>query len=422
MIRIYNNDLSGEIDAIESKSFAHRQIICASLSEYEYDIKIKNISEDILMTISCLKELGADIRIFDDYINIKPIRYREGKKVIDCGESGSTLRFLIPIATSIYDDVTFTGKGRLPKRPIIDLLDVLSKNGCILEGKSLPLNVVGRLNFSNVKISGEISSQYISALLMASVLQKNDVKIEVDGNIESKPYIDITKQVMEDFSVKVIEDKNFYYVNNNQKYITKNEIIVEKDWSNSAFFLVAGALNKSKSICIKGLNINTSQGDSKIIDIFRMMGVDFVIKNDGIIVKPSKIQPAVIDVSQIPDLAPVLSVLASKSNGRTILKNIQRLKLKESNRIDSTIHLINALGGKAYQIDNTIVIDGNGKLKGGLVDSRNDHRIAMAASIASIICEDEVVLYGEDAVNKSYKTFFDDFSKLGGKYVFDSGK
>ena len=382
--------LTGRIDAISSKSYAHRMLICAALADEKSEIVIDNLSKDIEATISALENLGAEITRKDNIFTIFPIN-NNNDAVVDCNESGSTLRFLVPVGAALGKKCTFTGRGRLPERPMNPLLDLLEENG-VKASHTFPVEIEGRLTGKSFEIDGSVSSQFITGLLMAlPVIGGGEIKIK--GNFQSKSYVDITVAVMKNFGVNVTAKDNSYIVPD--KKFTSGSFRAEGDWSNAAFFLAAG-------VEVDNLNENSEQGDRKIKEILKLLEKE----NEEIS----------IDVSDIPDLVPIISVKASVRNGVTNIINAERLKLKESDRILSTVSMINSLGGKAEGTENSIKIFGNGKLKGGEVFSQNDHRIAMSAAIASVYCEEEVKIIDAEAVEKSYPDFYEDFKKLGGNY------
>lgn len=379
--------LSGKINAISSKSVAHRMLICASLADKESKLQIDTTSLDIEATVSALESLGAEIKIEGNVYTITPIKDKKDA-FVDCNESGSTLRFLVPVGAALGKKCTFTGKGRLPSRPMKTLTDVLENHG-IKVNDSFPVEIEGQLQKGRYILDGSVSSQFVTGLLLALPVIGGG-EIEVTGEMQSKSYINITLSVMEKFGVKVEEKGNIFTVPD-KKFISA-DLIAEGDWSNAAFFLAAG-------IQVENLDINSEQGDKKIVQILESL---------------NKEGDTEIDVSDIPDLVPVIAVKASVRKGRTSIVNAERLKLKESDRILSTVSMINNLGGSAVGTDNSIIIDGKEKLSGGTVDSFNDHRIVMASAIAAQYSENNVIIKGAEAVNKSYPKFFEDYKKLGG--------
>lgn len=411
-MRLKPSKLEGEIKAIASKSYAHRALICAAISKNPSQIYFDKSSDDIDATISCLNELGAEIVRNKRGAFVNPIEKRDTIPLIDPKESGSTLRFLLPLSASIYDSCKFTGSARLSERPLIDLIKVMEENGVSFDRKKLPFMTFGKFDFEDVTIRADISSQYITGLMLTAANLNKNTKINLTEEIESKSYLNITISVMKAYGIDVREiGKSFEIFG---KKLHANDYRVEGDFSNASFFLAAGAL--SAPIKMFGLNINSKQGDRKILDILKDYGANVIINDNFIEVSPNLRNPLEIDLKNIPDMFPILAILASGANGKSRFYNIKRLRLKESDRIESTKQMIENLGGKFIEKNDEVFVIGNGKLKPGKVDSFNDHRIVMAAAIASFISEGNVEIINEKAVEKSYPSFFEDFSKLGGSF------
>lgn len=388
VIEILPRKLEGEIDAIASKSVAHRMLICASLATGESKIRIDTTSLDIEATKSALQSMGAEIAENENVCRVTPIKDEE-PSLVDCNESGSTLRFLVPVCASLGKKATFTGRGRLPERPMKTLLDELENHG-ITVNDGFPIEIEGKLQSGIYTLDGSVSSQFVTGLLMA-LPQAGGGEIRLTGTVQSKSYIDITLSVMDAFGVKVEEKGNAYIVPD--KRFSPANLTAEGDWSNAAFFLSAG-------VKVNNLDMNSKQGDKKVAELLEKLE-----KKDG---------KVTVDVSDIPDLVPILAVKASTRNDVTEFINAERLKIKESDRILSTVTMINSLGGKAEGTDNSIKIYGVGRFTGGKVSAYNDHRIVMSAAIAAAYSEGNVIIDGAEAVNKSYPDFFEDYKKLGG--------
>lgn len=403
--------LSGKIKAISSKSDLHRLIICACLSDslckIEYNAKL---SKDINATISCLTSLGAKIEVSDGVIDIvKPIDKQNipEQVVLDCGESGSTARFLLPICAILAENITLTGSGKLPERPFKELCEALNKMGAVFSDDRLPITIKKRAKPSGFfEISGGVSSQYVTGLLF--VLPMCDAKgIKLTSTLESAGYVNLTADVMKRFGVEVSLENNVYTTCG--EYTSPGgTIIAQGDWSNSAFWLCAPC--KNSIITVEGLDFSSSQPDKRVFDILAEMGMDVEINSNCITVcAPNGSKGITLDARNIPDLVPILSVRAAVSTGDTVISGIERLRLKESDRVKSVCDMINNLGGQASSDSSCIYIKGTGGvLSGGTVDSYNDHRIAMAAAIAASFCENDVKIIGSDAVAKSYPQFYDD--------------
>ena len=402
-ITVKSAKLSGEVSVVDSKSEAHRKLICSLLSFDKTVLNCKNTSDDIKATVSCLKSLGGDVLQDENCINIDSQKGIKETAVLNCGESGSTLRFFIPVVCALGVNATFIGEGRLPERTNAVLIDLLSKKGCVFDKPDgLPLSVTGKLESGIFEIPGNISSQYISGLLFALPLSDGDSVIKILGNTESTPYIELTIEALSEFGIKADFDKenNVIRVCGNQKYKSPEKVNVHGDWSNGAFWLCLKEIS-GNDIIVKNLKDNSVQGDRAIVRIIEKIKA----AHSGEIVT--------VDCTQIPDLVPVLTVFASSRIGETVFTGCERLKIKESDRIKTTVEMINNLGGAAEEIDGGIRINGKGRLAGGTVWCYNDHRIAMSSAVASSICDKDVIIKGAQCVNKSYPGFFDEFERLG---------
>ena len=403
---------NGEISAIASKSDAHRAIICAALADKKTNIQISHTSKDIETTLNCIKAMGADYSKSNDIYEITPISKSALNPVLDCNESGSTLRFLLPILSALGCGATFMGKGRLPERPMNLIVDLLREHGNSFSSSSLPITVSGKTNAGNFEIAGNVSSQFISGLLFALPLLDKVCSIKLTSKLQSSSYVNMTLDTMKKFGADIKCNNDEFITSPIKLYKSPEKYMVEGDWSNAAFFMVIGALNGD--ITIKNLNLNSHQSDKMILDALKLAGVDYVAKDNEINVFKSDIKPFEFDVSECPDLFPVLSVLACGGNGKSRLYNAERLRIKESDRIKTTKELILNLGSSAEETDDSLIIYGTEKLTGGTVNSHNDHRIAMSAYVASAICEKEIVLNDAKAVDKSYPSFMDDYKSIGG--------
>ncbi|MFA9423499.1 MAG: 3-phosphoshikimate 1-carboxyvinyltransferase [Sedimentibacter sp.] len=400
--------LNGNIFAPPSKSMSHRAIICASLcNEGESIISNVILSEDIKATIDGMRQLGAKINIFDDKgkntLYIKKSNHKINKAFINCRESGSTLRFLIPLGLKLADECIFTGSGKLVERPLDVYYKIFDQDKIQYETENgkLPLKARGDLLGGNYEISGSISSQFITGLFFTLPLLNRDSKITINDKLESKGYIDLTLDILEKFNV-FIENKDYkeFIIKGNSQYKSTNYEI-EGDYSQGAFFIVANEIGNNLN-CM-GLNENSLQGDKEIVDIINR----YHAGNEEII----------IDVSQIPDLVPILAVLASLKDGvKTKIINAERVRIKESDRLKAITHEMKLLGADIEELGDGLIINGKKSLKGhATVNSWNDHRIAMSLAMAATMCEEEIVLQDYKAVTKSYPEFWADYKLLGGK-------
>ena len=411
-IVIEPSSLKGEITAIPSKSVAHRMLICAALADGPTTLRIPKTSDDIDATADCLRALGAAITVNNEDYIVEPIAQIENIPLLDCGESGSTLRFLLPVAAAAADRCRFDGHGRLPERPLSDLTDAMKEHGVSFDGEKLPFTIGGRLRGGIYRLPGNVSSQYITGLLLALPLCEEDSVIELTTALESASYIDITLSVLKTFGITVHCERNRYIIPGKQVFRSPGTLPVEGDWSNAAFFLTAAALNND--IAMTGLNPNSAQGDRKIIALLEQLGAVTQKDNGRLTLRSDELKGCTIDIQDTPDLLPVLSVAAAFAQGKTTFINAARLRLKESDRLASSAAMIENLGGRAEVGEDELTVYGTG-LIGGTVESCNDHRIAMSAAVAATRCSKPVTILNAEAVKKSYPGFYNDYNKTGGK-------
>ena len=413
---VYPSNLSGTIKAIASKSCAHRLLICSALSDKQTFISCEESSEDIDATARCLNALGARIERVSGGFEVTPL-YRnkiEKNAVLDCGESGSTLRFMLPVACALGADSTFLMGGRLPQRPMTDLVSALTSHGCTLSASGAELKTSGKLQGGLFTLPGNVSSQYVSGLLFALPLVSEGGVIELTGEIESKNYISMTVDALKAFSVETECGVRSFTVKSGEKYVSPEKVMVEGDWSNAAFWLCAGAMGTGELKCT-GLNANSLQGDSEIADILSMFGAKVEKTGDTVTVTPNELRGIEVDAKNIPDLVPVIAAVASLAKGRTVIKNAARLRIKESDRLYTVSKTLLELGADIQETADGLIINGREELKGGTVDACGDHRIAMMAAIAATRCQSPVNIQNAEAVRKSYPAFFEDYMSLGGK-------
>ena len=417
-VKITPSVLSGKVKVPPSKSFAHRAVLAAFLSGGECKINNIRLSEDISATLNCIKALGAEFEYDAKKSNVLISRKADspcGKTRLDCGESGSTLRFLITIALCFSQDLEFTGQGRLMERPMKPIFDIFDEKGIKYSLKNGVLSVKGKLSTGDFKIDGSVSSQFITGLLFALPLLDGDSRITIEGNLTSKGYIDITLNVLKRFGIKIENDNyQFFTIKGNQQYKAKN-YTVEGDFSQAAFFLAAGAIGCD--IVCTGLKENSLQGDKKILDIISQTGakIEKVGTNSYKATATANMHGITVDADEIPDLVPIMAVLLAFCKGESRIVNAARLRIKESDRLAATCSELQALGADITEGEDFLIINGVQVLSGNTVYSHNDHRIAMAAAIAACRCEGEVIIDGAlKAVKKSYPEFFRDYKKLGG--------
>ena len=399
-ITITPRRLSGKVTVPASKSVAHRLVIAAALSKGRSVIHNIYPSKDILATLDAMKALGAGISLDGDTAVIDGITDPPEKAVIDCCESGSTLRFIIPIACALGVEATFVGSGRLPQRPITPYVEELPKHGIKLDySGTMPFTVSGKLTGGDFHIAGDISSQFITGLLLAFPLIDGESRIILTSPLESRPYVDITRGCLEQFGCETKVLENGFAVSGTD--LSPCECAVEGDYSQAAFFYAANALGSD--IDIGGVNVNSFQGDKKIVEICEEMLYN---RNSGL-------SPFDLDVSDIPDLVPILSVLACFADGTSYIRNAARLRIKECDRLSAMAVSLNALGGRVTELPDGLVIEGVGQLSGGTVPDFNDHRIPMAMAIAATGSTAPVTILGAQCVSKSYPDFFEVYESLG---------
>lgn len=394
-IKITPSKLGGSLAMPSSKSISHRALICAALCDGTSVIRNSLDCDDTEATINALTALGAKITVNGSEITVRGIGNAPQNADIDCKESGSTLRFIMPIAAALGVNASFSGKGKLPSRPITEYFTELSKNGIIFTAKEMPYKIEGRLTGGEYRIAGNISSQFITGLLFSLPMLENDSRIVITSPLQSKPYVDITISCLEAFGINIEETDYGYFVRGRQRY-KATDYSVEADFSNAAFFLVANALGND--VALENLNTRSVQGDAEIMNI--------VNRYDG--------KAFDTDASQIPDLVPVLTVLASLSVGTSTIFNAGRLRIKECDRLAAITDVLTTLGAKIHEYSDKLVIDGVEMLHGGVCNSYNDHRIPMSIAVAATRATEPIIIKNAECVSKSYPQFWEDYKKTGG--------
>jgi len=405
--------LNGSVNIPPSKSLAHRAIICASLARGRSIIKNVEYSKDIKATISCMKELGTIIFEHEDYLEIDgTTTFFKNKCEMNCEESGSTLRFMVPISLVDYANVHFTGKGQLGKRPLDVYYQIFDKQNIsyLYRENVLDLYVQGKISSDEFYIPGDVSSQFISGLLFALPLLEGNSIIHITSPLQSKGYIDLTLQMLNQYGIEIDYKDNSFYIRGNQSY-QPCDYTIEGDYSQAAFYLVAGAFNNN--VQLRGLNINSAQGDKEAIEILKRMGCQFEYSEDGYQMRSEELKATDIDASQCPDIIPVIALACAKAQGVSRIYNAKRLRIKECDRLKATVEVLNQLGIKAIEKEEEMIIEG-GTIKGGYVSSYNDHRMAMMEAIASTVSEAKITIDNRECVKKSYLSFWQHFTMLGG--------
>lgn len=410
---VFPRPRTGSVRIPASKSQAHRLLICAALGAQPVMLQCDGVSADIAATARCLRALGADIT--DDGAGTFRIGPIAGEMPAHadmlCGESGSTLRFLLPVVGALGADVTFHMEGRLPERPLSPLDAVLTAHGMTIRRDGALLHVAGQLRPGTYELPGDVSSQYISGLLMALPCLPGESTLVVTGRLESAGYIAMTEDALRLSGIRLQKQERTYTIPGGQTARLPAQCRVEGDWSNAAFFLCMGALSPA-GVTVTGLSAASSQGDRAVLDVLRRFGADVREMPDAITVRRGALRGVTIDAAPIPDLIPVLSVVAALADGETRIVNAARLRLKESDRLESTAAMLRALGAQVEVHDSGLTITGRKMLTGGTVDPQRDHRIAMAAATAACGCTAPVTVHDCACTDKSYPRFWTDLSAL----------
>ncbi len=398
-----------QVKVIPSKSDAHRAMICAALSEIQGGGSCRLICGETSADMEATKKCLAALK--------KAVEGRSGEPaVMECGESGSTLRFLLPVTGALGVTGEFMPEGRLPERPLSPLYEEMEAHGCSMSPQgAVPFTVSGKLKPGTYILPGNVSSQYITGLLLALPLLEGDSAVEVTGPLESAAYVEMTLKVMKDFGIHIEVERNEglrYVVRGGRKYAGPEEYEVEGDWSNGVFWMAAGALTEEGVACL-GLNMDSVQGDKAAVRILGAMGAETGAEDGVIWTRKKSLHGITVDAGPIPDMIPALALVASVADGETRIVNGGRLRIKESDRLSSITDVLTRLGADVRELPDGLVIRGVSRLKGGWVSGHNDHRIVMMAAIGSLICDRPVTITGARAVNKSYPSFFDRMEELG---------
>ena len=412
-VKVKKSRLCGTVSVPPSKSAAHRAIICAALAQGKSIISPVDLSNDIKATIDCMQRLGADIKFDGEKLTIDGTNTFRNRNVhLDCGESGSTLRFLIPVCAAGGVNAEFIGHGKLPERPIGIYLDCLPEKNveCKTEG-GLPLEISGELQSGVYRVKGNISSQFITGLLLALPLLKSNSEIILTTDLQSSSYIDMTTDIMQKFGVYTERTETGWKISGNQSYKSRN-FSVEGDWSQAAFFMTAAAIGGD--ITIDNLDVNSYQGDKECIDIYKKFGARITEDRGNITIEHDKLKGIEIDARNIPDMVPALAVTAVFAEGRTVIKGAERLRIKECDRLAAMADGLSRLGADIKETKDGLIITGLKSLHGGEVQGYNDHRIVMSLAVAGTCTDGDVIISDMESINKSYPKFFEDYRKLGG--------
>lgn len=393
-----------QVAAPLSKSEGHRALILAALAEGETRLPRLPASEDLAATAECLRQMGAEITETAEGLRIKPLWGKAAPEIplrLNCRESGSTLRFLLPVAAALGLRAAFTGEGRLPERPIEDLLEALEKNGVTAKIRREPweIKIAGRLQPGAFVLPGNISSQYVSGLMMALPLLDGDSEIQVTGALQSAGYAEMTREMLGRFGAVCPQTPQGWRLAGKQRYRSPGQLTVGGDWSQAAFWLVAGCL--AGPVTVTGLEEESGQPDREIIPLLRQMGAKIEKSPKGITACPGPLRGITAEMSGCPDLLPPLAVAMAFAEGESRLTGAARLRLKESDRLAGMAALLRMLGGRVEEEPDGLVIAGGG-LRGGTAEPCGDHRLAMAAGVAALACSAPVTVKNVECVGKSY--------------------
>jgi len=409
-------NVEGTISAPPSKSMTHRALILAALAEGTSRVKSPLISDDTIATMKVLEQLGVQLERKEDEVIIEGSQLSPPDHPLDCNESGTTMRLITSICPLLKGPCTITGGKSLSKRPMAPLLDALNQLGVNLEsndGKP-PLTIYGsgELHGGIVLIPGDISSQYISSLMIAAPLAASQIQIQLTTPLESKPYVEMTRDAMLDYGVMVKPSDDFREIEINPSKYRPAEINVEGDWSSAAFLIAAGVL--AGEITVSNLKLSSSQADRVIVDILKSMNAKIGTSDDKVAVKKSNLRSIEYDMRDCPDLFPIVSALCTTAYGTSVLTGLKRLRIKESDRIKSMTDGLVKMGADVKVSDDRMEIMGS-DLKGAIINPYDDHRIAMAFAVLSLVAKGETVIMDAECVSKSYPGFWDDLESLGSK-------
>lgn len=417
MQHVSNIPLNGSILAIPAKAHAHRALIAAALADSPSTIVISHSSKDIDATMDSLRALGATITYENGVANVTPGPVPSIGHILP-HESGTTLRLLLPVSSSICDTVKVDAKGRLPERPLEPLLSEMKDHGVSFSQEAPPFTMTGRLQNGTFSMTGTVSSQFFSGLLLAAP-QLGHTTVNCTSSLQSKDYVTLTIETMKDFGVHVTETTTedgypSFTIEENQEFHGNMQYPIEGDWSNGAIWLVAAAMT-GQSISVTGLHRDSVQADKRILSILESAGVICTWNGSTVTITGKAHQPIHVNLEQMPDLLPILSSLACSIEGESAFINGARLRLKESDRLEAVAQLVRDSGGLVRLEGDNLYIIGTGTLTGATVNCVNDHRLVMAGALNALIATSPMILKDSEAISKSYPHFFEDWKGLGGE-------
>ena len=403
---VHPASLSGHIDIIPSKSASHRAVMMAALCKEPTQLYPLQQSKDIEATLACAKALGLG----QAHLPYSALR------TLDCGESGSTLRFFIPLALDGHGPVRFIGHGRLMQRPLSVYEELFTPRGVRWELEGDSLTVEGRLQSGVYTLRGDVSSQFITGLLLALPALDGGSVIRISTHLESRAYVELTRRIQAAFGVtSEWTDEHTLVIPGSQTPVSPGHFAIESDWSHAAFYLAAGAMSATGPLTLHGLDMNSTQGDRAVVPILRRMGAIIEPDGDALTVCPSRMRPATVDVTQVPDLVPVLAVAMAAADGESRITGAARLRIKESDRLSAIANALNACGADVTELPDGLIIRGGRRLHAATVDGCNDHRIVMAMAVASAFADAPITITDSESVAKSAPRFWEEFASLGGK-------
>lgn len=411
--------LQGELTAVPSKSSAHRKLVCAALAQNTTLVKNVGKSDDVLATIAGLVAMGATITPCGEDVLVTPIHQAKcttKQPTIHCAESGATFRFLLPVALALFEKTSFTAEGNLPNRPFSAFAKVLQAHGVMFHAEKLPFTTTGCLQNGVYEVPANISSQFISGLLLALPLLKEDSEIRFTTEVESGGYIDMTLAVLNEFSIKIHPTGTGFFIKGGQVFTSPKETVVEGDYSSAAFYLCGAVL--TGKITLQGLQKTSFQPDRAVVSILQAFGATVIEEEEKITAEKGKLKGITIDASPIPDLIPALAVVAAKAHGETVFYNIERLRYKESDRATAIVEMLQGLGVKTALTQTTLTVQGQPDFSGGTLNNFLDHRMAMSIAIAGAAANEAVIMEHPQVVSKSYPTFYEDYKQVKGKVTY----
>jgi len=412
-VTVQNAGIRGSVAAPCSKSFVHRALLCSALADAPVSIRFGQSCADIDATIQCIRALGGTVtQQAADLYEILPITQPAADAVLNCGESGSTLRFILPVAAAVGAAATVTGQGRLPERPIGPLTEQLVKNGCRIEGERLPVKLSGQLHGGTYRIPGNVSSQFLSGLLMALPRLEENSRVVCTTALHSAGYVQMTLAVMRMFGVQPVLTQDGYEIRAQEHYHSPGCVDAEGDWSAAAALFCAAAVHGS--VTVHGLQLQSEQPDKQILQLLSRMGAQVQVLSEGITVQHDRLHAIDMDASEVPDLVPAFAAVASVAQGTTRIYHAERLRHKESDRLACTADTLQRLGADMDVLPDGLLIRGQERLQGGETCSHQDHRLAMAAAVAAGACQTAVHIAQAEAVGKSYPAFWRHMAELGG--------